>query len=77
MLPLQRTTITVTIILIITITITTIISSLTTTTITITTTSCFHSPAAAICCLCNAICSFSGCFSKTGGSSNLMVIFCI
>ena len=76
MLPLQRTTITVTIILIITITITTIISSLTTTT-TITTTSCFHSPAAAICCLCNAICSFSGCFSKTGGSSNLMVIFCI
>ena len=74
MMPLQRTTITVTIILI-TITITTIISSLTTTTIA--TTSCFHSPAAAICCLCNAICSFSGCFSKTGGSSNLMVIFCI
>ena len=73
MLPLQRTTITVTIILI-TITITTIISTLTTT---IATTSCFHSPAAAICCLCNAICSFSGCFSKTGGSSNLMVIFCI
>ena len=35
-------------------------------------------PAAAICCLCRAICSFSDCFSKIGGGSSiLIVIFCI